>query len=565
MSAPPILDERRRRALGLTWRDDLRAWALRQWLSLAAPADDRVVPGTKVVAVVALVMGVLTSIWSISTGAALAYEDAQSHLTIARRVTDSLAPGFTQLGTVWLPVPSLMLLPMVQSTLLWHTGWSAALLGTIALIGISCGVYRILVRIGIGRSGRLVAVALIVFNPALLYECTTGMTEPALIMWIVACVAGMTRWTLSSRDLSAGELMIFAGLPAAAATLSRYEGWALVFAGTAVVALVSWRRRHSLKYAIKMGAAFALWPAMAIFWWMVYNFAVYGNPIEFVNGQYSAYALQKAQADAGLLAYQGNLGLSVWTFGWALLQTMGAVTIIMGLAGAVVLAWTRGIRNDALMIWMLTVPVLFSIFAMYAGQTAMFVDHGLPEGLWNSRYAISALPALAALAAVLLRSCLRVAILGRFAVLLFAVAIVVQSLWWVQDLRRNSSIAEAMQYISVKEVTGTTAAAVYMNEHYDGGRILMDEAAAGNAILPEIGIPLGEYYNRSTGDLFTQALAKPAEHARWVFMTVPNPDEQQTGNANLVYEALADDPAFNAQYKLVFNDGLYRIFRKIGA
>ena len=564
MTAAPVLDERRRRALGLTWRDELRLWAIRQWVSLGAPANDRVVPGTKIVAVLALIIGVLTSIWSIRTGANLAYEDAQSHLTIARRVTDSLSPGFTQLGTVWLPVPSLMLLPLVQSTLLWHTGWSAALLGTIALSGISCGVYRILVRIGIGRSGRLVAVALILLNPALLYECTTGMTEPALIMWIVACVAGMTRWTLSSRDLSAGELMIFAGLPAAAATLSRYEGWALVFAGTSVIALVSWRRRKSLKYAMKMAAAFALWPAMAIFWWMVYNFAVYGNPIEFVNGQYSAYALQKGMSDAGLLAYQGNMGLSVWTFGWALLETMGAVTIILGLAGAAVLAWTRGIRNDALMIWMLTVPVLFSILAMYAGQTAMYVDHGLPEGLWNSRYAISALPALAALAAVLLRSCLRVAVLRRFAVIFFVLAIVGQSLGWLQDLNRSSSIAEANQYISTKAVTGTTAAAVFMNEHYDGGKILMDEAAAGNAILPEIGIPLGEYYNRSTGDLFTQALAKPSEYARWVFMTVPNPDEQQTGNANLVYKALANNPEFNAQYKLVFNDGLYRIFRKIG-
>ena len=48
-------------------------------------------------------------------------------------------------------------------------------------------------------------------------------------------------------------------------------------------------------------------------------------------------------------------------------------------------------------------------------------------------------------------------------------------------------------------------------------------------------------------------------------MTVPNPDEQQTGNANLVYKALANNPEFNAQYKLVFNDGLYRIFRKIGS
>ena len=35
----------------------------------------------------------------------LLYGDAVAHLHIARRVFDSMNPGFRQLGSVWLPLP----------------------------------------------------------------------------------------------------------------------------------------------------------------------------------------------------------------------------------------------------------------------------------------------------------------------------------------------------------------------------------------------------------------------------------------------------------------------------
>ena len=43
--------------------------------------------------------------WSWRHGAMLNYGDAVAHLHIARRVFDSHRPGFTQLGSVWLPLP----------------------------------------------------------------------------------------------------------------------------------------------------------------------------------------------------------------------------------------------------------------------------------------------------------------------------------------------------------------------------------------------------------------------------------------------------------------------------
>jgi len=43
----------------------------------------------------------------------LNYGDAVAHLHIARRVIDSRRPGLSELGSVWLPLPHLLMIPFV--------------------------------------------------------------------------------------------------------------------------------------------------------------------------------------------------------------------------------------------------------------------------------------------------------------------------------------------------------------------------------------------------------------------------------------------------------------------
>lgn len=540
-------------------------WWRQAWESLGRPVTGRQVPGTVVVLVVALLVGFVACLVTTSSGINLAYADTQSHLAISRRIIDSKSPGFTQLGTVWLPIPSLVLIPFAQSLWLWHTGWAAGLLGMICLAGTACGVYRISARVGHLRAGRITAVLLVLANPGVLYSFSTAMTEPVLIVTMVACFSGLAHWVTSRRSLSAGEMMVFSGLPAAAATLSRYEGWVLVFGGTVVVLIVAWRRKRSFFYAVKMACAFGILPLVAIVWWLVYNFAVYSNPLEFMNGQYSAANLQKAVADAGLLAYQGNAGLTLWTYNWAVLETSGLVTVALGLAGALVLAWRRGISDDALVIWLMIVSYAFSLLSLYLGQTHMNNDHTLPTNWWNNRYALSVLPFLAVLAAVLVDALRRLPRVGVGALGLVLVLLGAQTAWWAQNLDRNAVIAEASGYVQLKEASGATAAARFLGEHYDGGGVLMDESAAGNALLPEIGIPLAEYYNRSTGELFDEALADPVTHAKWVFVTTADaPELSETGVADLVYDSLTRDSTFDTRYRPVFEQGIYVVYERLG-
>ncbi|HEX3436655.1 MAG TPA: hypothetical protein VHT24_07790, partial [Pseudacidobacterium sp.] len=95
---------------------------------------------TGLVACAALVLSLLSLAYYFPRGMLLLYGDAVAHLHIARRVLDSLNPGYKQLGSVWLPLPHILLIPFVQKMAWWQTGlagaWSSMAFYVLACIGI---------------------------------------------------------------------------------------------------------------------------------------------------------------------------------------------------------------------------------------------------------------------------------------------------------------------------------------------------------------------------------------------------------------------------------------------
>jgi len=71
-------------------------------------------------------VAVLVSLFSFFTTSNRAtfcsYGDAVAHINIARRVFDSQTPGLLQLGTVWLPLPHLLMIPFIFSDAMWRSG-----------------------------------------------------------------------------------------------------------------------------------------------------------------------------------------------------------------------------------------------------------------------------------------------------------------------------------------------------------------------------------------------------------------------------------------------------------
>ncbi|WP_201293239.1 ArnT family glycosyltransferase [Arthrobacter zhaoguopingii] len=523
---------------------------------------ERRVPGTAVVAVVAGLVGYVACLYTAGQGTNLDYPDSRSHLAIARRIFDSKAPGLEQLGTVWLPMPHLLLMPFVVDLWLFSTGWGACILGIVALSASASGLYRICARLGFGRLSRIAGVLILLANPAVLYVYTTALTEPVLIMCMLGAMAGLAHWATSMRRMSAGELAVFAGIPSGAAVLSRYEGWALVLTGTVFVFVVAQRRSGKWRETLTMSAGYVMVPAAAVLWWLAYNWAIYENPLEFMFGEYSAYAQQKDLTESGLVTTRGNLGMTLWTFYWSLLETVGVVPLVLAAFGAIDLVLRRGLDNVTLLVAVTGSAFAFGLVSLYLGQTVMYNDHSVPPGWWNNRFALTALPLVAVLVSALTDRLTRPSPLRPWAAGGLVMALLLQNIWWSNNpTSRLAVLAEGAFF--AQSSAHPTAAARWLNANYTSGGILMDESAGGNAVLPVLGIPLRDIYIRASGEHFDRALADPVRYAEWVFVNVEaRRGASYTGPTDLVYQAISRHRSFGANYSLVFSTPTHQIYQR---
>src|ERR1700736_2677171 len=101
----------------------------------------------------AIFISVFSFLYYLRQGDLLLYGDAVAHINIARRVFDSRTPGLLQLGTVWLPLPHLLMIPFLLSNWMWKTGVGGSIPSMAAYVLGTIGIFR-LVRDGLGAVGQ---------------------------------------------------------------------------------------------------------------------------------------------------------------------------------------------------------------------------------------------------------------------------------------------------------------------------------------------------------------------------------------------------------------------------
>jgi len=156
------------------------------------------------VAAVAVLVSLFSFLYYFQQGDLLLYGDAVAHINIARRVFDSQTPGLLQLGTVWLPLPHLLMIPFIWSNSMWQSGLGGSIPSMIAYVLGVMGIFR-LVRGMLEADLRTKAAAVVgawaaAFaygaNPNLIYMQATAMTESvylALFIWAVVYFAEYIR------------------------------------------------------------------------------------------------------------------------------------------------------------------------------------------------------------------------------------------------------------------------------------------------------------------------------------------------------------------------------------
>ncbi|HEY0786711.1 MAG TPA: hypothetical protein VGD62_12635 [Acidobacteriaceae bacterium] len=361
----------------------------------------------------AMAISVLGLAYCLPHGLLLLYGDAVAHLHIARRIVDSINPGFRQLGSVWLPLPHLLLLPFVQKTSMWQSGVAGAPPSMAAYVLGTAGLYR-LARYWHEPWGAGVAAAFYALNPNLVYLQTTAMNEPlflAEMIWAAVLLTGYARAV--ARVLGAGSetaavaddhrlirrWLLGLALVLAAAVFTRYDGWIYAAAAWCVAAWVA-VRSGSLRW--RSGDAFVLFTAMVVaapLCWLTYNAKQFHDPLDFLRGPYSARAIERKTTPPGAgprpgwhdLRMSGHYFVKTAELDAAAAHG-GNVLLVLALAGTAVALRRREGRAVLGLLWL---PWPFYAYSVAYGSVPIFIPPWPPFAWYNTRYGLELLPAFA--------------------------------------------------------------------------------------------------------------------------------------------------------------------------
>lgn len=360
--------------------------------------------------ITSVVLGCLSvaAIWFFyRRGEILLSGDAVAHINISRRIFDSRTPGPLQLGTVWLPLQHILTVPFIISQSLWQSGIGGSVVSAIAYIVGGRGILRLAGSLG-SRGAAWLALAVYALNPNLLYVQGTALNEPlsmAAAIWAIVYFSEFIRaWKspgLPDRT-RLGRLLLLGTVALAVGMLTRYDGWFLAVACWAMLFLyigrVLWRKPSEFHLLPKRALALCilltlLSPAV----WLAYNYFVFGNALDFLNGPYSAKAIAERTSSQGAPPYPGyhsiltailyfqktaklNLGEPPWAAIIFALAIMGSIWALLRREPAIVLLWS--------------VLLFYSLSIAYGG-VPIFIPVWWPFSYYNTRYGLQLLPAIA--------------------------------------------------------------------------------------------------------------------------------------------------------------------------
>jgi hypothetical protein len=413
-------------------------------------------------------------------GWTLYYGDAEAHLNIARRIIDSRRPGYDQIGTVWLPLPHLLMLPLVRNDPWWRSGLAGALPSSACFVCAGVFLYASIRRAAQSSAAAFASLGLLAFNPNLLYLQSTPMTEAVLL----AALMALLYFTVLVHETHSFMAVIGAGIASVAASLSRYEGW-FVIPFVAFYFVFAARRRRLL-IRLLMALLFATIACLAPLYWLAHNWWIYSNPLEFYNGPYAPMSIYQRALAQNMTPYPGDhdwrqAGLY---YGTAVLLCAGWATVVagaLGLAGAI-----RG--RVYWPVLLAALPPIFYICSMHSGGTPIFVPTLWPHSYYNTRYALTALPLLA-----IAGGCLVLLAPQRWRWLIaLAIVIAAATPWLIRPQPGDSVTWKESQINSIARRAWTKAAASSLGVDYHSGNGIITSFGDLTGILREAGIPLHE-------------------------------------------------------------------------
>ena len=491
--------------------------------AIIAEADPRPVERrlASTVGLAALVIGLAAAWYYAQAGLTLSHYDARAHLVVARRIVDSLTPGWVQIGAVWLPLPHLVNMPIVQWDWAYRTGYPSTLL-SVALMAVGlAALAATLWRLTRAWPAAVAAPLLILLNPNVLYLQSTPMTEPMLFGLALVALWCVTRWVQGEGRGSA--------MPAAAAlaalTLTRYEGWFVAGALVLIAGAALWRQ-----------GAWRVWPlALGIG-------AAVGGFLLLSKGSTGVWFVTSGfyEPDPALRHQLGDVSRRVWDGTGAL---GGSAVRLAGLLGALVcvVAVGRARAVQALPLAMLAAAAL-PLYAFFEGHP------------FRIRYMVPIVVACGALAAMALSR------LPRRLQAVSAALLVVAAVWQRPPLDAKAAMVLEAQWetpyrLARQEVTA------FLTREWDGTPILASMGSLGHYMqeASHAGFGIADFVHEGNGEIWASARERPAAYVNWVLI-----EERAEGGDELAARARRN-AAYLERLVRVAEGGGVALYRRVDA
>ena len=492
---------------------------MRQLPAASTPPQSHIRRAVLAIAAATALAGIAAAIIYARAGLTLAHFDARAHLVVARRILDSLMPGWQQIGAVWLPLPHLLNMLPVQVDAWYRSGASATAI-SIASMAVGAGALAALV---IGRtgsvSGAAAGAALMMANPNVLYLQSTPMTEALLFGVTLLAVASTAHWL---DRLDSGTPSAFARAPAgtsargpglaiAAACMTRYEAWPICGAIVALAIAVLVRRGRSPLAAVRTVVPLVVYPAIAIAIFLL-------NSRWTVGAWFVSSGFFVAENDA-----RGLPMLALDQVREGLYRLSGPITVWAAYAAAALVAFAFArsrARASLVLVLALAAAALLPWYAYYQGHP------------FRIRYSVPLVIACSALIAT------GIGLLPRLARFAAALAIVAATLWQASPIDRRAPIVAESQRDAANAV-GRRAVTAYLAAHWDGRPIMMSMGSLAHYMhdLSRDGFAIHDFLHEGNGEVWKAAIEfGPRPYVRWVAI-----EESAEGGDALSQRAREDD------------------------
>lgn len=203
-------------------------------------------------------------------GFTFSFADSVSHLYIPSTIVNNGSQNnIANLGTIWLPMFHILVMPLILINPLLRTGFAATIVNGLATGGICVILYRL---VGDRRIG-ILSVVLFMSNAYTLIFGASPMMEQTGIFFILLAAYYFKRYWENDDliEFMKCSLVLLFGC------LTRYELWAvaLLVALFFTVKEVRARQFHRLAYL-----HFPFW---GVFAWLFWNLAIFRDPLMFIN------------------------------------------------------------------------------------------------------------------------------------------------------------------------------------------------------------------------------------------------------------------------------------------